>query len=169
MLRSIFRRLQTNARKYSCLSSKREWEKTGGKSVLSFLDIAPTLSALLTLHNFCFRASRRSVSDIETIRLLSGGCSLPNGATVRSHRPKERLYRNFGSKVTLFLRNREKTKFFFISFVNFGRNTHITLSISPKIRINLAKSMQKTVRFRPRSLSTPRKMLYFFSLSTLRL
>ena len=77
MLRSIFRRLQTNARKYSCLSSKREWEKTGGKSVFSFLGSVPTLTTLLASLNFCFHISQEFASNVFAIRLIPNGRSQP--------------------------------------------------------------------------------------------
>lgn len=77
MLRSIFRRLQTNARKYSCLSSKREWEKTGGKSVFSFLGSVPTLTTLLASLNFCFHVSQEFASNVFALRLIPNGCPRP--------------------------------------------------------------------------------------------
>jgi len=51
-------------------SSKREWEKTGGKSVFSFLDVVPTLIALLALLNLCFHVSQNSVSNVRALRLI---------------------------------------------------------------------------------------------------
>lgn len=69
--------MKTNARKYSCQSSKREWEKTGGKSVFSFLGSVPTLTTLLASLNFCFHISQEFASNVFALRLIPNGCSQP--------------------------------------------------------------------------------------------
>ena len=58
-------------------SSKREWEKTGGKSVFSFLGSIPTLTALLASLNFCFHTSQDFASNVFAIRLIPNGRSQP--------------------------------------------------------------------------------------------
>jgi hypothetical protein len=113
--------LITNARKYSCQSSKREWEKTGGKSVFSFLDITPTLTALLASHNFCFRASQGFVSNIEAQRLLSDGRSQPTRLQFARLALMRDFLLNFGCKETSNGKNKK---------VNLGKLRNIMGEIS---------------------------------------